>query len=321
MATATPQTATGFGPIKAASDSPSLVRKALEVITFLAPMTADLPETLTNADGVLLPLPDGWVPAGVITPDGITFGGDVEKSEVEALGYSTPVRTDIIRAPKTISVTFLESYRRFLLELLYGLSLEDVTQGENGEIVFDEPPIPQAQEYRMLTVAADGAGRSAWLDGRGYGRVKVATIPEETWTADDPMQYPIEFDVLLDDQLGTPVRHYIGGPGAKAAADRLGFLQYTPIEPGTDAPTIATISPTSGEETGGEIVTITGTGFAAGTTVKFGDVDASNVTIDSTTTIMATAPAHAVGPVTISVSNTSGTATSPVQYEYTADVP
>ena len=33
-----------------------------------------------------------------------------------------------------------------------------------------------------------------------------------------PRQYPLEFDVLTDDTLGTPVRHYIGGAGFDATA-------------------------------------------------------------------------------------------------------
>lgn len=314
---ATPQTASGFSAIKAASDSPSLVRKALEVITFLAPMDSELPETLTDASGALKSLPAGWIPAGVITPDGITFGGDVEKQEVEALGYSTPVRTDITKAPKSISVTFLESYRRPLMELIYGMNLDEVMQGENGEIVFDEAPLPQSIEYRLLTIARDGAGSGMWIDGRGYGRVKLASVPEETWTSDNPMSYPLEFDVLLDERIGTPVRHYIGGPGAKAAADRLGFSETTPDGTAPVAPTVTDLDPVTGPEAGGTVVTIMGTGFVSGATAKFGTVDAANVSIDSANIMYVTAPAG-TGTVPVSVTTPGGTATATESFTYSA---
>lgn len=313
---ATPQTATGFSAIKAASDSPSMVRKALEVITFLAPMNAELPPTITDQNGALKSLPEGWLPAGVITPDGLTFGGDVEKQEVEALGYATPVRTDVTKAPKTISVTFLESYRRPLMELIYGMDLSEVTQGANGELVFDELPIPQAIEYRLLTIARDGAGNAMWIDGRGYGRVKLASIPEETWTSDNPMQYPVEFDVLIDENLGTPVRHYIGGPGAKNASTKMGFALAEATGPIPTAPTISDVDPTTGPAAGGTSVTLMGTGFVSGATVKFGDVDAANVAIDSANIMTVVAPAG-TGSVDITVTTPGGVAKAAEQFVYT----
>jgi hypothetical protein len=56
-------------------------------------------------------------------------------------------------------------------------------------------------------------------------------------------------------------------------------------------PSVTTISPSSGPPEGGTAVTITGTGFAAGDTVAFGGVAATNVTVVSATTITATTPA------------------------------
>ncbi len=70
---------------------------------------------------------------------------------------------------------------------------------------------------------------------------------------------------------------------------------------------IATVTPTTGLATGGTSVTITGTGFGAGTTVSFGGVAPTNVTIASNTTITATAPAHAPGPVDVTVRHPDGT--------------
>jgi plastocyanin len=68
------------------------------------------------------------------------------------------------------------------------------------------------------------------------------------------------------------------------------------------APTITSILPVSGSIAGGTIVTISGTGFLANPTVKFGGVAATNVTATSTS-ITATAPAHAAGKVDLVVTN------------------
>ena len=57
------------------------------------------------------------------------------------------------------------------------------------------------------------------------------------------------------------------------------------------APTVSSVSPNSGPVAGGTAVTITGTNFAAGATVKFGATAATNVVVVSSTSITATTPA------------------------------
>ncbi|HEY1176486.1 MAG TPA: hypothetical protein VGF17_10035, partial [Phytomonospora sp.] len=210
---------TSFSSLKAAADTTSAVHKALEALAFLAPSTVALPDAITGVDKAPIDIvAAGFWPVGLVTPDGYTFGGDVEKSEVEALGYSVPVRSDIIRAPKTISFTALESDRKELAEFLYGMDLSTVEVGANGEVTFDEPAVPLGVEYRLLLISRDGTAASPYYRGRGYGRVKLANVPEEVWSASDPRQYPIELDVLVDDDLGTPVRHYMGGAGFDGVA-------------------------------------------------------------------------------------------------------
>ena len=72
------------------------------------------------------------------------------------------------------------------------------------------------------------------------------------------------------------------------------------------APTVTSISPNSGSTTGGTSVTITGTNFASGATVKFDSTAASNVNVVNSTTITATSPAHAAGTVSVVVTNANG---------------
>jgi hypothetical protein len=72
------------------------------------------------------------------------------------------------------------------------------------------------------------------------------------------------------------------------------------------APTVASITPNSGPASGGTEVTITGTGFQSGASVKLGGTAATAVTVVSGTSITATAPAHAAGAVNVLVTNTDG---------------
>lgn len=81
---------------------------------------------------------------------------------------------------------------------------------------------------------------------------------------------------------------------------------FTYVEAQPAAPTIISITPTSGPAAGGTTVTITGTNFAAGATVTVGGVAATNVTVASATTITAVTPAHAAGAVNVVVTNPGG---------------
>ncbi|HKT69833.1 MAG TPA: IPT/TIG domain-containing protein, partial [Terriglobales bacterium] len=88
------------------------------------------------------------------------------------------------------------------------------------------------------------------------------------------------------------------------------------------APTVSSVSPSSGSTNGGTGVTITGTNFSAGATVTFGGTTASNVNLVSGTSITATTPAHAAGAVTVTVTNTDGqSGTLPNAFTYVSPTP
>lgn len=85
------------------------------------------------------------------------------------------------------------------------------------------------------------------------------------------------------------------------------------------APTVASISPASGTIGGGTVLTITGTGFAAGASVSLGGVAATGVSVAGATQLTAIAPAHAAGGVAVVVTNAdSQTGTLGAGYTYAA---
>ena len=91
----------------------------------------------------------------------------------------------------------------------------------------------------------------------------------------------------------------VGNPGGQSG----GLANaYTYIAP----PTVTSVSPSTGPTAGGTAVTITGTNFAAGATVKFGSTAASSVTVVNSTTITATTPAGSLGAVAVMVTNSNG---------------
>jgi hypothetical protein len=74
----------------------------------------------------------------------------------------------------------------------------------------------------------------------------------------------------------------------------------------TGGPVVSGVSPASGPTAGGTIVTITGTGFAGATSVRFGGTAAA-FTVVSSTQITATAPAHSAGTFFVTVTTAAGT--------------
>jgi hypothetical protein len=83
------------------------------------------------------------------------------------------------------------------------------------------------------------------------------------------------------------------------------------------APTLTGITPVSGPVGGGTIVTLTGTGFTGATAVTFGADAATSFIVNSDTSITATSPAHAVGPVAVTVT-TAGGPSGPQTFTYVA---
>ncbi len=82
-------------------------------------------------------------------------------------------------------------------------------------------------------------------------------------------------------------------------------------------PTISSFRPASGSTAGGTVVLIEGANFQNGATVKFGDVAAVATLVNDATSITATTPAHGVGEVSITVTNSDGqSAVSSVTYVY-----
>ncbi len=72
-------------------------------------------------------------------------------------------------------------------------------------------------------------------------------------------------------------------------------------------PTITGLSPSSGSVVGGTPVTITGTGFLSANAVDFGGFAGTGISIISATQLTVNTPAHAFGPVSVTVTNANST--------------
>ncbi len=97
-----------------------------------------------------------------------------------------------------------------------------------------------------------------------------------------------------------------------------GFTYQAANQP---APTISSLSPTSGAAAGGTTVTIIGTNFTGATNVTFGGVAGTGLSVASDTQLTVTTPAHAAGAVDVVVITLGGTATQTGGFTYQAVAP
>jgi hypothetical protein len=81
---------------------------------------------------------------------------------------------------------------------------------------------------------------------------------------------------------------------------------------------VSGVSPTGGPTEGETVVTITGSGFVPGATVKFGARSTLAPTLVSPSKLTVAAPAQAAGTVNVSVTTPAGTSapTNANQYTY-----
>jgi hypothetical protein len=165
-----------------------------------------------------------------------------------------------------------------------------------------------AWEGSDATGASGGYGgtppQSGYSNGSGASGTSYQLGPRAS--LDDDTGVP---GALLD---GNPVTGLIWGSLNSGVTGRYLFAirsggGHAPTQ-GGGRPTVTGVLPAVGPETGGTAVTLTGTGFSNVVSVFFGLTAASSFQVVSSTTIVATSPAYAVGSVDVRV--VTGTANS-----------
>ena len=161
------------------------------------------------------------------------------------------------------------------------------------------------------TSGPGGGGTTVTITGTGFAGATAVTFGGTAatgYTVNSASQITATAPAgsgTVDIRVTTP-----GGTSATTAAD-----QYTYVP----APTVTSVSPTSGPTAGGTTVIITGTGFAFASgsgAVKFGAANAI-YTINSNTQITATAPGNSAGTYDVTVTTAGGTSATSAADQYT----
>ena len=149
------------------------------------------------------------------------------------------------------------------------------------------------------TSGPTSGGTSVTITGTG---LNVATA---VYFGSDPASFTLgtatSLTAVAPAEAAGTVDITVANPGGTRSATSSAD-QYTYVA----APTVTGISPSEGPASGGTSVTITGSNFASGATVDFGTNAAMNVTVNSSTSLTATAPAGS-GTVDVTVTTVGGT--------------
>jgi hypothetical protein len=166
--------------------------------------------------------------------------------------------------------------------LTNGFSYISTTAPTVGSV---SPPLGTTLGGTSVTVTGTNFVPGATLSIGGTAASNVAVVNSTTLTATSPAHAAGVVNVVVTN------------PNTESGTLTNGFTYVS------TAPTVASVTPSSGLTTGGTAVSIVGTNFVAGATVSFGGTAASNVVVLNSTTLTATTPAHAAGGVNVVVTN------------------
>jgi hypothetical protein len=152
----------------------------------------------------------------------------------------------------------------------------------------------------VVTITGTGFLGATGVTFDGTAATAFTVVNDTTITVTSPAHAVGTVDVVVLDEIG----------GDSEPFD----FEYT-----ADAAVASSLTPISGSETGGTVVTITGTGFLGATGVTFDGDLGTAFTVVNDTTITVTTPAHEVGTVDVIVIDDLGGDSDPLDFEYTAD--
>ena len=225
-------------------------------------------------------------------PSPITYGAALGRAQLNATSsvpgsyaYTPPAGTVLGAGTNSLSVTFTPTDSANYSQVTTGTTL----------LVLKAP----------LSVTASNASRP-------YGQTNPVFSGTLTGLVNgDPITASYLCSATPNSLPGTyPIAPALNDPsnrlGNYTVTTNNGTLTVAPAAP----PTIASVTPNTGPTNGGTSVTILGTGFQSGATVRFGGLAAVSVNFVSATNLLAVTPPSTPGTFSIVVSNADGQSTS-----------
>ena len=173
-----------------------------------------------------------------------------------------------------------------------------------------------ATEMNLEDCSGCGVQGWGWQDN-GWGVGVLGPLIRFQNSGTHTLRIQVREDGLSIDQIVLSSQAFLNAAPGPLKNDATILQKSSGSGGGNPAPTVSSVSPSSGSTAGGTPITITGTGFLANATVSIGGSAASSVSVVNSTSITALTPAHAAGSVNVVVTNTdaqSGTKTGGFTY-------
>jgi alpha-tubulin suppressor-like RCC1 family protein len=259
----------------------------------------------------------GWQPSiAAVSP---AFGSTAGGTQITVSGYNllgatdvtidgTPASSFVVNSaksitaktpagsagPKTVSVTTPEGT---------ALIADAFTYSDPPTIAAVSPASGTTNGGVSITITGANLSGTTSVTIGGVAATSVVVTNATTITAKTPRGSIGAADVAVTTPVGTAIK--VGG------------FTYANLP----VPSITTVSPTSGSTLGGSVITINGTNLAGATGVLIGDVAATNVVVNSATSLTATTPPGTAGAKAVTVNTPAGPATKSAAFAYVAPAP
>ncbi|MDV7244480.1 MULTISPECIES: Ig domain-containing protein [Rhodococcus] len=217
---------TDIGQLEVSRHQRELILKPNRAHIYGMGMDIDPIEYITEgSNSQLAELPEGaWDFGLLLKDDAITLTRELEKSDISAIGYSNPVRSDFISDIAGIQFTGLEA-NRYNIENNLGVDLSQmIADPETGEIAFDQPAITAIRQQRYLALTQFNTGEDRIYLGRLLYAGEISEMGEQTISdGEGSLTWPTTVNATVDTEHGVSVRHYFGGPGWNRVLEDAGF--------------------------------------------------------------------------------------------------
>ncbi|WP_226358480.1 hypothetical protein [Pseudonocardia sp. ICBG601] len=197
------------------------IRKVLDAVVAVAPMSAPVPETFTVA-GALQELPPEYRTIGWVSKkDGYKWSRDTDSSDIESHGSVEPTRRDITKDVTGLAMTAQET-SRLTLELSNNVDLSEARLVD-GELSYTRQVAPSTRYWRLIAIGIDGSGSDAFYVINVLPRATISEYGELTWSDEDALTYPLTWSATVDQDLKYSFRQVLAGPGFESRAADMDF--------------------------------------------------------------------------------------------------
>lgn len=218
----------------------------------------------------------GFQDGAVVTFDGLP-AGDIQFVSAGQLDCTTPAHD-----PGAVGVRVSNPDGDFG-ELANAFTYQSADQ---PEILFIDPRRGATTGGTAVTITGRNFLSGVTVQFGQQDATEVVVASDTSITCRSPAQGPGKVDVI------------VSNPGGGQAIFPDGF-EY--VE--SSGPLVTGVVPASGSTSGGDTVTVTGSGFTVGASVTFDGLPATDMVVDPPGAIHCTTPAHQAGVVDVTVSN------------------